>query len=113
MANSHDAPAFFKQVYEMVSQIPPGQVATYGQIAHLLGKPRAARAVGYALAHLPSDTTVPWQRVINQEGRVSSRGIGSLPGDRQRALLEQEGLRFDAEGRLDLRRLRWQGPDAD
>jgi methylated-DNA-protein-cysteine methyltransferase-like protein len=88
-------------------------VATYGQIAHLLGKPRAARAVGYALAHLPSDTDVPWQRVVNQQGRVSPRGIGALPGDHQRAMLEREGVRFDAEGRLDLRRLRWEGPAAN
>ncbi|HEY9900483.1 MAG TPA: methylated-DNA--[protein]-cysteine S-methyltransferase [Pantanalinema sp.] len=103
---------FFERVYALVSQIPSGQVATYGQIAHLLGAPRAARAVGYALAHLPSDTRIPWQRVVNQQGRVSPRGIGTLPGDRQRALLEQEGLGFDAEGRLDLRRLRWEGPPA-
>lgn len=105
--------AFFDRVYALVSQIPRGQVATYGQIAHLLDKPRAARAVGHALANLPSDSRVPWQRVVNQEGKVSARGIGDLPGDRQRALLEQEGLRFDAQGRLDLRRVRWQGPDAD
>ncbi|MNL61298.1 Methylated-DNA--protein-cysteine methyltransferase [compost metagenome] len=88
-------------------------MATYGQIAHLLGKPRAARAVGYALAHLPSDTHVPWQRVVNQAGQVSPRGIGTLPGDHQRALLEREGARFDAAGRLDLRLLRWEGPLAD
>ncbi|MNX85491.1 Methylated-DNA--protein-cysteine methyltransferase [compost metagenome] len=110
---AHPSQAFFAQVYDLVCQVPPGQVATYGQIAHLLGKPRAARAVGYALAHLPSDSRVPWHRVVNQQGRVSPRGVGALPGDRQRALLEHEGIRFDADGRLDLRRLRWQGPDAD
>lgn len=107
------APDFYARVYALVSQIPPGKVATYGQIAHLLGQPRAARAVGYALGRLPSDTAVPWHRVVNHQGGVSPRAIGTLPGDHQRARLEQEGHRLDAAGRLNLGRLRWEGPVAD
>lgn len=98
---------FYRRVYEVVRAIPSGRVMTYAQIAHLLGAPRAARAVGYALAHLPQDIEVPWQRVINQQGKISPRGIGSAPGDRQRALLELEGLVFDAQGKLNLRAVRW------
>lgn len=105
------APDFYQRVYAMVRRIPAGQVATYGQIAALLGSPMAARAVGYALGHLPTDTDVPWQRVINREGAISPRGIGAAPGDRQRALLEAEGLGFDAAGRIDLGAVRWPGPD--
>lgn len=101
---------FYQQVYAMVRQIPPGRVATYGQIAFLLGTPRAARAVGYALASLPPGSDVPWQRVINQQGKVSPRGIGPNPGDLQRAMLEAEGHAFDAEGRLNLSIVRWCGP---
>lgn len=99
----HVGPDFYRRVYEVVRQIPPGRVMTYGQIAHLLGSPQAARAVGYALAHLPEDCGVPWQRVINQQGKISPRGIGSAPGDRQRALLEGEGLVFDEQGKIHLR----------
>lgn len=106
----HVAPEFYRRVYDVVRRIPAGKVATYGQIAHLLGSPLAARGVGYALAHLPEGTDVPWQRVINRAGQISPRGIGSAPGDHQRALLEAEGVRFDAAGRVDLRTFLWEGP---
>lgn len=101
---------FYRRVYDLVRRVPPGRVATYGQIAALLGSHMASRAVGYALSYLPEGSDVPWQRVINREGRISPRGIGATPGDRQRALLEAEGIAFDAEGRVDLRRLQWEGP---
>ncbi|HEY9854616.1 MAG TPA: MGMT family protein [Stenomitos sp.] len=110
MGSAPTPPDFFRRVYDVVRRIPAGRVATYGQIAHLLGQPMAARAVGYALAHLPEGTDVPWQRVINREGRISPRGIGAAPGDRQRALLEADGVRFDAEGRVPLRTFQWEGP---
>ncbi|MBI4049974.1 MAG: methylated-DNA--[protein]-cysteine S-methyltransferase [Candidatus Doudnabacteria bacterium] len=65
---------FFQSVYEVTKKIPRGKVATYGQIAALIGKPRAARTVGWALHELPEAElrTIPWHRVINHEGRVST-----------------------------------------
>jgi methylated-DNA-protein-cysteine methyltransferase-like protein len=102
--------SFFEQVYRVVRRIPPGQVATYGQIARILGAPRAARTVGWALHDLPAGSDVPWQRVVNGRGFISleARGMG---GAIQRALLEEEGVRFDLDGRIDLAAHGWSGPD--
>jgi methylated-DNA-protein-cysteine methyltransferase-like protein len=102
--------SFFEQVYQVVRRIPRGQVATYGQIARLLGKPRAARTVGWALHSLPEGSGVPWQRVVNARGSISldARGPG---GAIQRLLLEAEGVVFDEEGRLDLGVYGWCGLD--
>jgi methylated-DNA-protein-cysteine methyltransferase-like protein len=104
-------PPFFTSVYRLVSQIPKGKVVTYGQIAALLGAPRAARAVGTALRYLPRSLsrTVPWQRVINASGGISSRG-DVLRADEQRWLLEEEGIAFDRHGKVDLQKYRWPGP---
>lgn len=99
---------FYECVYALVRQIPPGKVVTYGQVAALLGKPRAARAVGYALRFLPAGTDVPWHRVINHRGGISLRTPIESPL-LQRLLLEEEGVVFDAEGRVDLVLYRWQG----
>jgi methylated-DNA-protein-cysteine methyltransferase-like protein len=97
----------YEQIYNVVRQIPSGKVATYGQVAKIVDR-CTARMVGYAMAALPSNTDVPWQRVINYKGEISprSRGDGSL---RQRKLLEAEGLRFDERGRADLKKIRWGG----
>ncbi|MDD3826531.1 MAG: MGMT family protein [Anaerolineae bacterium] len=102
--------SFFHQVYRVVRLIPPGQVATYGQIARILGAPRAARTVGWALHDLPEGSDVPWQRVVNARGAISleRRGLG---GAVQRALLEEEGVRFGPEGQIDLAVYGWPGPD--
>ncbi len=103
-------PHFFKRVYRIVRLIPPGKVASYGQIAALLGHPQAARTVGWALSALRGQqiADVPWQRVINSAGRISiSRA--DLSADLQRALLEAEGIEFDARGDVDLRRFGWEG----
>jgi methylated-DNA-protein-cysteine methyltransferase-like protein len=100
--------SFFDQVYRVVQCIPPGQVATYGQIARLLGQPRAARTVGWALHSLPSNVEAPWQRVINARGEVSL-GIGRQGAEIQRALLEAEGVVFDDRGRVDLKVYGWPG----
>lgn len=94
----------------MVRQIPHGQVATYGQVAAVAGLPGHARQVGYALHDLPDGTDVPWHRVLNAKGEVSPRAHSSWDGF-QRHLLEEEGIPFDARGRLDLERYRWD-PDA-
>lgn len=89
-----------------MARIPAGRVATYGQIAELAGLPGQARQVGYALAALPDGSPVPWQRVVNARGEVSARrDFDGAP--RQRLRLEEEGIRFDAAGRLDLERYRW------
>jgi methylated-DNA-protein-cysteine methyltransferase-like protein len=98
-----DESGFFEQVYALVEQIPPGRVATYGQVAALLGIPRGARAVGWALRALDGERAaqVPWHRVVGAGGRISLRA-GSGPLD-QRRRLRQEGVRFRA-GRIDLGR---------
>ena len=106
-----DAPgrSRWQRIWGIVARIPRGHVATYGQIAALAGLGGAARQVGYALAALPDDSTVPWQRVVNARGEVSERrDFDGAP--RQRALLEQEGVMFGAGGRIDLERFRWRGP---
>jgi len=94
------------RIYDVVARIPRGRVATYGQIAELAGAGGHARQVGYALHALPADSPLPWHRVVNAQGRVSSR---EDPGDEafQRALLEREGIQFSDEGRLDLQTLCW------
>jgi methylated-DNA-protein-cysteine methyltransferase-like protein len=100
--------SFFEQVYNVTRCIPLGRVATYGQIARLLGKPRAARTVGWALHSMPEGSDVPWQRVINSRGTVSLDAHG---GSLQRALLESEGVVFDEKGRVDLKAYGWAGLD--
>ena len=102
--------AFFDQVYQLVQRIPPGKVATYGQIARLLGQPRAARTVGWALRSTPDGEEIPWQRVVNARGTVSFRP-GSPGAVLQRGLLEDEGVVFDENDRIDLRVYGWAGLD--
>ena len=97
----------YRRIYDVVQRIPRGRVATYGQVAALAGLPRQARLVGYAMHALPNGTGVPWHRVINAYGRVSPRSDGGAGGERQRVLLEAEGVRFDAAGRVSLARHRW------
>ncbi len=102
-------------VWEIVRQIPAGKVAAYGQIAGLIPPPGGmdpksylafgARWVGGAMAACPDD--VPWQRVINAQGKVSPR-----PGaEHQRELLEDEGVTFDDRERVNWKKYRWEGPD--
>jgi len=91
--------------------VPRGTVVTYGQVAALLGAPRAPRAVGTALRYLPRPLTgkVPRQRVINAAGGISSRGE-VLRTEEQRWLLEDEGVAFDRHGKVDLKKYRRPGP---
>jgi methylated-DNA-protein-cysteine methyltransferase-like protein len=98
--------SFYDEVYDVVRRVPPGRVTTYGHVAALCGKPRAARTVGWALHALPEDTDVPWQRVINRRGGISIGKIG-LPPALQRALLEAEKVRFRIDGTVDLERYGW------
>ena len=105
-------PSFFERVYRVVKRIPQGKVTSYGQVAAMLGHPRAARTVGWALNALTPEgaAEVPWQRVINSAGRISiSRA--DLDAARQRALLEEEGIEFDVRGDVDMHRYGWGGLD--
>ena len=102
-------PPVYDRVIEVVRQIPCGRVATYGQIALIAGE-CTPRMVGYCLASLDAGSDdVPWQRVINAQGKISPRaaGFGALL---QRELLEQEGVEFSDAGRVSFRRFGWLDP---
>lgn len=97
----------FQRIYDVVKQIPPGRVATYGDVARMAGMPRRARFVGFALRVLPEGTAVPWHRVVNATGEISVARLDPAAGAEQRALLEDEGVEFGPDGRVDLQRFRW------
>jgi methylated-DNA-protein-cysteine methyltransferase-like protein len=108
--------AFYEQVWSLVRQVPRGKVVTYGQIAQMLPPPAemdpqaykafGSRWVGSAMAACPPD--VPWQRVINAQGKISDR-----PGaQRQRQLLEEEGIVF-TKNKVNLKTYQWRGPGRD
>ena len=92
---------FFDRVYEMVSQIPLGRVATYGQLAFLAGFPRRARMAGRALSFAPPG--LPCHRVVNRAGRTAPHW------PEQQTLLEAEGVAFRANGTVDMARFLWRG----
>jgi len=95
----------YLRIYATVKRVPRGRVATYGQIARLAGLPGRARQVGYALHAMSGSTAVPWQRVVNAGGRIS---LHPMHGEiSQRILLEKEGVRFDAGGRISLSKYGW------
>ena len=93
-----------RRIHAVVSRIPRGRVATYGQIARIARLPGQARLVGYALHALPNGSRIPWQRVINAKGEISLPGASAA---RQRKLLESEGVRFDERGRVSLTAFQW------
>lgn len=95
-----------RKIWGVVSRVPPGSVATYGQVAKEAGLGRRARMVGRALRALPAGSDVPWHRIVNASGRISLPA-GSDAGAEQRARLEAEGVDFN-EGVIDLARFRWQ-----
>ena len=102
--------AGWERYYRVIARIPRGRVATYGLIARLAGTPRAARQVGYALAalHGARGHGVPWHRVLGLRGRDHAGvSLADEDAERQRRLLAREGVRFDARGRVDLRRHGW------
>ena len=94
----------YLRIWDTVSEIPPGRVASYGQVAWVGGLPGRARLVGKALRSLPEDSGVPWFRVINAGGRISLTAEGA---SLQRELLEAEGVEFDG-ARVELERFGWQ-----
>ena len=91
----------FERIYNVVSVIPKGKVATYGQVAVLAGNPRWARVVGYALHNNPKPVIIPCHRVVNREGKVAE-AFAFGGGNRQRELLEAEGIIFEKDGTVDL-----------
>lgn len=95
--------SFFEKVYAVVARIPCGKVVSYGQIAWMLGTPRAARQVGWAMRRCPDK--LPWQRVVMADGTVT----GGEHADIRRALLEAEGVPFLADGRVDMAACQWDG----
>lgn len=112
----------FERVYDIVLLIPPGRVLTYGTISDLLEGRLTPQGVGWALKALPegrkidkktgkasrySSESVPWHRVINSKGGTSTHKIGDIPPGLQRQLLEAEGVRFDEEEKVDLKRYLW------
>ena len=97
--------SFAEEVYSLVAAIPAGRILSYGAVAALLGRPRAARVVGQALRQLPAHRAdVPWWRVVNREGRIS---LPDPQGGAQRAKLSAEGVVFGAGGAIDWHRYGW------
>jgi len=111
-----DPKAFQNLVWDITRQVPPGKVTTYGQIAAMIPPPGAlnlkdyeafgARWVGGAMAACPDD--VPWQRVVNAQGKISPRPGAEL----QRQFLEEEGVKFDERGKIDFDVFGWDGLDS-
>jgi methylated-DNA-protein-cysteine methyltransferase related protein len=116
----------YKKVYDLVRLIPEGKVLTYGLISHKLEGRLSAQGVGWALRALPSErkgrtksglgaeseseynsANVPWQRVINAQGGISTGRTGDMPPDMQKKLLRKEGVRFNKEDKVDLERYLW------
>lgn len=108
---------FFETVWQIVRQIPAGKVSSYGQIASMIlpyagtdpdqHQRLSPRWVGTAMRKV-SDDTVPWQRVINSQGKIS---LPDESGEKQRNLLESEGIKFGKSGKIDLVEFGWEGPD--
>jgi len=103
-----DRKDFYERVYSVVEQIPPGRVTTYGAIAGYLGVASGARMVGYALNNLltrPDGENRPAHRVVNRQGMLTGRGY--FPDDTMRERLQQEGIEFTEEYRLNIDRHFW------
>jgi methylated-DNA-protein-cysteine methyltransferase-like protein len=98
----------FERIYRLVLKIPRGRVMTYGQIARLLGGRYSPRLVGWAMHSTPKDDrNIPWHRVINAKGGISTGRVIIQEPERQRWMLEAEGVKFDEKGRCDLGAYQW------
>ena len=96
----------FEDIWNTVRQIPPGKVATYGQIARMTGRPRGARLVGWAMASCPTGSDVPCHRVVDRSGGTK-KAFDDYMSDGQRFLLEAEGVVFRPDGTVDMDRCQW------
>ena len=97
---------FFEEIYRVLEQIPKGRVVSYGQIARMLGRPRAAREVGWAMRNCPEH--LPWQRVVMSDGSIAAGDYA----DMRKALLTDEGVGFLPNGNVDMKKYQWQ-PEED
>ncbi|MDF2514205.1 MAG: hypothetical protein K0S04_4071 [Herbinix sp.] len=96
----------YQKIYEIVADIPEGQVATYGQIAWMAGRPNAPRVVGYAMSRVPIGLNIPCHRVVNKAGSMAPNHV--FGGEQtQRQLLEQEGVTFLENGCIDMEKCQW------
>jgi len=93
---------FSDEVYKIVSQIPHGKVVSYGQIAMMLGKPRGARVVGWAMRHCPEG--YPWHRVVMADGAIAGGEHSNL----RKVLLEEENVPFLPDGRVNMKKCQWE-----
>jgi len=103
---------FQEAVLRTVAQIPKGRVTSYGAVAAMAGQPRAARGVGWILNRTKPESDLPWWRVVNKDGAISTYKLPSSTGPLQRAHLEAEGITFDAQGRVGEDHFWWR-PDRD
>ena len=107
---------FSNRVFAVVKRIPRGRVATYGQVGKLIGAPRSARYVGYALRANPEPGTdpdsIPCHRVVFKDGSMAT-GFAFGGPDEQRKMLEAEGIGFDEEGRVDMAAFQWDGSSCE
>jgi methylated-DNA-protein-cysteine methyltransferase-like protein len=107
-------PTPFEEVYRIVERIPRGRVATYGQISRMLDGRYSPLFVGWALHAVPGERAgLPWHRVINSKGGVSTRQVLGYAPDLQKLLLVEEGIVFDENDRCDLESFQWDGDDHD
>lgn len=96
----------YEKIYRVVSLVPKGRVASYGQIARLVGKPRHARHVGFALAATPESIKIPWHRIVSAKGEIRIQAKQGYD-EYQRLLLEDEGVEFGIGGKIDMTRFQW------
>ena len=99
----NDHKSFFDKVYEIVAKVPYGQVVSYGQIARMLGNPKAARTVGWALCVCPEE--LPWQRVVRADGSVAGGEFAEV----RSAILREENVIFLPNGCVDMEKCEWDG----
>ena len=113
----------YERVYSLVKKIPKGKVSTYGQIGQMLGlNPRVVgwalnrlaknnvsgcRSMGVSEYKIKRERVIPWQRVINSKGSISTNRLPNIPLDLQKKLLEREGVKFNKEGKTDLKKYLW------
>lgn len=101
---------FTKQVIEIIQRIPAGHVMTYGQVAAEAGNPRGARQVVRVLHAMSAKYDLPWHRIINAQGGISTPENAEEKGSTQRQLLEAEGIQFSTNGKVNLEKYRWHPP---